>query len=79
MTFEQKRDAVDLARLSSIKIDELFKELLGSGMSTVGAYNKCYSELEKNQPVTKPTTPVKKPVNTTTKVIKADEQSSKLK
>ena len=80
MTFEEKRDAVDLARAESIELDDRFKDLLGSGLSSVGAYNTLYAELEANKPAPKPEKPVTATKPTTnTKVSKANEQSSKSK
>lgn len=84
MTFEEKKELVDAARAGSIEMDEQFKELLGSGLSTLGAYNICYEKLTAKAPATapevkKPVPTSKKPTNATTKVEKANEQPSKLK
>jgi hypothetical protein len=84
MTFEEKRDAVDEARLQSLELDEYFKELLGSGLSSVGAYNSCYEKIAPKKPTA--IAPVQKPVSTNTKtsavnskVEKENGKSSKLK
>ena len=78
MTFEEKRDAVDLARAESIELDNRFKDFLGSGLSSVGAYNALHAEIEASKPAPKPEKPAPKPT-ATTKVSKANEQPSKSK
>jgi hypothetical protein len=80
MTFEEKRDAVDLARAESIELDNRFKDLLGSGLSSVGAYNAIHAEIQASKPAPKSEKPVTAPKPTaTTKVSKANEQPSKSK
>ena len=56
MTFEEKVALIEKGRESDVVFDEYVKELLASGMSTVGAYNSV--ALEKipgyKAPVAKP-------------------------
>ena len=70
MTFEEKVALIEKGRESDIVFDEYVKELLASGMSTVGAYNSI--ALEKipgyKAPVAKPAEP--KPAVAATKTLK---------
>lgn len=82
MTFEQKKELVEAERAKSIEFDDYFKELLSSGLSSVGAYNMCHQKLVEKKPapeVKKPVPTSKKPTNATAKVEKANEQPSKSK
>ena len=80
MTLEQKIELVEKARAESLEFDEYFKELLGRGLSHVGAYNESAKKLEpKASPVLEQKKPVSsaKKTSSPAKTEKVNEQPSK--